>query len=376
MMERHLAAFPDSQHECPGRSAILERQCYQYNSREKIMTNTVEATEKDFQQMIQMLTCFAVTQIIGAAAAYKIADHLAKGALSAKQIAAAEGISADATFRLLRACASLGLVTCDATLTFSATPLLSTLRSDVRGSLSSLAMAWAAPSVWLPTGRFADAVRTGERQTVPAIGAEFWDYFAQHPAEGAIFTSAMHGFTSGVAPEVTRLVDTSNVKLTVDVGGASGTLVHSLMAENTNLLGIVFDLPNVVPSAAAAATALGLGDRSKAVSGDFFASVPEADLYLLKSILHDWNDEQCVRILENCCRAMRRGGRVIVVEMLLGEIGEPGPSPIFDLLMMMILSGRERSLNEYGALLERAGLRLEKNSPTSTALSVMEAVAA
>ena len=340
------------------------------------MTNTVEVTEKEFQQMMQMLTGFAVTQIIGVAAAYKIADHLAKGALSAKQIAAAEGISEEATFRLLRACASLGLVTCDATLKFSATPLLGTLRSDVRGSLSCLAMAWAAPSVWLPTGRLADAVQTGERRTVPAIGAEFWDYFVQHPAEGAIFTRAMHGFTSGVAPEVARLVDTSNVKLTVDVGGASGTLVHSLMAENPNLLGIVFDLPNVVPSAAAAATALGLGDRSKAVSGDFFASVPEADLYLLKSILHDWNDEQCVRILENCCRAMRRGGRVIVVEMLLGEIGEPGPSPIFDLLMMMILSGRERSLNEYRALLERAGLRLENNSPTSTALSVMEAVAA
>jgi O-methyltransferase domain len=196
------------------------------------MTNTVEATEKDFQQMIQMLTSFAVTQIIGAAAAYKIADHLAKGALSAKQIAAAEGISADATF------------------------------------------------------------------------------------------------------------------------------------------------PRVMPSAAAAATALGLADRSKAVSGDFFAYVPEADLYLLKFILHDWNDERCVRILENCRRAMRRGGRVIVVEMLLGEIGEPGPGPIFDLLMMVILSGCERSLNEYRALLERAGLRLEKNSPTSTALSVMEAVAA
>src|SRR5258708_15604299 len=156
----------------------------------------VEGMEKDFQQMIHMLTGFAVPQIIGAAAAHKIADHLAKGALSAKQIAAAEGISADATFRLLRACASLGLVTCDATLTFSATPLLSTLRSDVRGSLSSLAMAWAAPSTWLPTGRFADAVRTGERQTVPAIGAEFWDYFAQHPTEGAIFTSAMHGSIS------------------------------------------------------------------------------------------------------------------------------------------------------------------------------------
>src|ERR1700736_4851796 len=144
------------------------------------MTNTVEVTEKEFQQMMQMLTGFAVTQIIGVAAAYKIADHLAKGALSAKQIAAAEGISEEATFRLLRACASLGLVTCDATLTFSATPLLSTLRSDVRGSLNSLAIAWSAPGHWLPWGRFLDAMRTGQWQTVPAIGAEVWDYFAQH----------------------------------------------------------------------------------------------------------------------------------------------------------------------------------------------------
>src|SRR3984893_18121006 len=139
------------------------------------MTNTVEATEKDFQQMIQMLTSFAVTQIIGAAAAYKIADHPAKGALSAKQIAAAEGISADATFRLLRACASLGLVTCDdATLTFSATPLLSTLRSDVRGSLCSLAMAWVAPSVWcLPDDlpmRCGQARGGPFRRSVPSSG--------------------------------------------------------------------------------------------------------------------------------------------------------------------------------------------------------------
>src|SRR5258708_622884 len=153
-------------------------------------------------------------------------------------------------------------------------------------------------------------MRTGQRQTVPALGAAIWDYYAQQPEEAAAFTNAMHGFTSGVAQEVVRLVDTSTAKLAVDIGGASGTLVHSLMTANPQLHGIVLDLSDVVPSAtAAAAAALGLAERSRALAGDFFASVPEADLYLLKHVLHDWDDGQGVRIVENCRRAMRPGGR-------------------------------------------------------------------
>src|SRR5260370_210863 len=133
-----------------------------------------------------------------------------------------------------------------------------------------------------------------------------------------------------------------------------------------NLLGIVLDLPSVMPSAAAAATALGLADRSKAVSGDFFAYVPEADLYLLKFILHDWNDERCVRILENCRRAMRRGGRVIVVEMLLGADGAPGRGPRFLLPIVGTMSGRARGL--YGNLthLGRAAPPRRIEDPTRT----------
>src|SRR5258707_7439599 len=129
----------------------------------------------------------------------------------------------------------------------------------------------------------------------------------------------MHGFTSGVAEEVARLVDTSTAKLAVDIGGSSGTLVHSLMSANPQLHGIILDLPDVVPSATAAAAALGLAERSSVLAGDFFASVPEADLYLLKHVLHDWDDAQSVRILENCRRAMRAGGPGIVVELRLGE---------------------------------------------------------
>jgi SAM-dependent methyltransferase len=339
------------------------------------MTTALEATDKDFEQMMQMLTGFFVTQIAGAVATFSIADHLAKGPTTAEQIATVEGINSTATFRLLRACASLGLVTCDEGLRFRATPLLGTLRKNVPGSLNSLAIAWSAPGHWRPWGRFLDTMRTGRPQTVPALGAAIWDYYAQQPEEGAAFTNAMHGFTSGVAQEVARVVDTSKAKLAVDIGGASGTLVHSLMTANPQLHGIILDLPDVVPSATAAAAALGLAERSSALAGDFFASVPEADIYLLKNILHDWDDGQSVRILENCRQAMRPGGRVIVVELILGEIGKPGPAPFMDLNMMVMLTGRERTVSEYRALLKKAGFRLDKSSPIRSSMTVIEAAA-
>ena len=125
-----------------------------------------------------------------------------------------------------------------------------------------------------------------------------------------------------------------------------------------------------------AAAAQGLAERSSVLAGDFFASVPDADLYLLKHILHDWNDGQGIRILENCRRAMRPGGRVIVIELLLGEIGEPGPAPFMDLNMMVMLTGRERTLSEYRALLKQAGFRFDKSSPIRSSMAVIEAVAA
>ena len=340
------------------------------------MTTALEVTDRDFEQMMQMLTGFWMTQIAGAVAAYSIADHLTKGPATAEQIAAVEGIDSTAAFRLLRACVSLGLVTCDDGLTFGATPLLGTLRANVPGSLNGLAIAWSAPGHWLSWGRFLEAVRTGESQTVPALGAPIWDYYAQTPGEGAAFTDAMNGLTSGIAQEVARVVDTSTAKLAVDVGGASGLLVHTLMTTNPQLHGIVLDLPDVLPAATEAAAALGLTGRSSVLAGDFFGSVPEADLYLLKHILHDWNDAQCDRILENCRRAMRPGGRVIVIEWLLGNIGKPGMTPLMDLNMMVMLTGRERTPSEYSELLKQAGFQIQKISPLRSSTVVIEAIAA
>jgi hypothetical protein len=340
------------------------------------MTTAAEATDKDFERMTQMMTGFFVTQIAGAVATYSIADHLAKGPATAEQISAIEGIDPIAAYRLLRACASLRLVTSDGP-KFNATPLLDTLRTNVPGSLHSLAIAWSAPGHWLPWGRFLTSLRTGESQAVPALGANIWDYYAQKPEEGETFTHAMHGFTSGLAQEVARVVDTSTAKVVVDIGGASGTLVHSLLMANSQLHGIVLDLPDVVPSATAAAAALGLAERSRAMAGDFFTAVPEADIYLLKNVLHDWNDEEAVRILKRCRQAMRRGGRVVVIEMLLGEMGELGIAPLMDLNMMVLLTGRERTLAEFSGLLQDAGLRFSKRTPIRPSpIAVIEAVAA
>ena len=340
------------------------------------MTTAAEATDKDFERMMQMLTGFFVTQIAGAVAAYSIADHLANGPATAEQISTIEGIDPIAAYRLLRACAALGLVTSDG-LKFNPTPLLATLRANVPGSLHSLAIAWSAPGHWLPWGRFLDSIRTGESQTVPTLGANIWDYYSQQPEEGTTFTHAMHGFTSGIAQEVARVIDTSTAKVAVDIGGASGTLVHSLLMANSQLQGIVLDLPEVVPSATAAAAARGLAERSRAMAGDFFTAVPEADIYLLKHVLHDWNDEEAVRILKGCRQAMRRDGRVVVIEMLLGEMGEPGLAPLMDLNMMVLLTGRERSLVEFSGLLKEAGLRFSKRTAIRPSpIAVIEAVAA
>jgi hypothetical protein len=185
----------------------------------------------------------------------------------------------------------------------------------------------------------------------------------------------MHGFTSGIVQEVVCALDTSTANLAVDVGGASGTLVQGLMAANPHLHGIVLDLPNVVRTAEAAAHALGLAGRFTAVASSFFDYVPQADLYLLKFILHDWNDEQAVRILRRCREAMQPDGRVIVIERLLGETGEPNLAPLTDLNMMVLLTGLERTLEQYCLLFRNAGLRFWKYAPIGADMAVLEAVA-
>jgi len=323
--------------------------------------------------MMGMVTGFWVTQTVRAAAVFNLADHLAAGTDTPEAIAAAESTDPDATRRLLRTCASLGLVTSEDGRHFTGTSLLGTLQQDDPRSLRHFAISQSAPGHWLSWGRFPDAVRTGRHQVTAAHGeANIFDYFAKHLDEASSFTDAMGNLSRADALDIAAVLDTKGATLAMDIGGAGGDVVRAMMRANPELDGGVFDLPHIVPAAEEAAKAEGLDGRFTAVGGDFFESVPAADLYVLKYILHDWDDASCVRILRNCRESLVAGGRIAVIDLLVGEIGQPGLAPLMDMNMLGMTGGRERELSEFDALFAAAGLRRVKVSAAG-AFAVIEA---
>jgi O-methyltransferase domain/Dimerisation domain len=320
-----------------------------------------------------MINGYWISQIVGTLAQLEVADHLAAGPLQCPALAELIGCGLDATFRLLRASVHVGLM---ATLgRFGLTPLGELLRSDVPGSMRDSAMAFTAPGHWLPWGRLTQAVRRGERQAVAALGHEFFDYLAANPEEGDAFTGAMADLSKMIASEVAQVLDTSNVGHLVDIGGASGTIVGALLEANPALRGTIFERAEVVPRAEAAIAERGLSARCRVVAGDFFESVPEADLYILKTIVHDWDDRQSVKILGNCARALQPNGRVVLIERVVAEQGDLGEAALFDLNMLVLLPGRERTVSQYKQLLATSGLRLDRVLQIGSARQIIEASA-
>lgn len=198
-----------------------------------------------------------------------------------------------------------------------------------------------------------------------------FEYLQQNPELAQEFTGAMEGVTSLWALDVVCGLDTSDVALAVDVGGANGALLRLLQQANPALRGIVFDRPDV-----AAAVAVDIaGDRTEVIGGDFFESVPAGDLYLLKFILHDWDDESCVKILSRCREAMVPGGRIAIIDFLIGDRDDPGVMALMDLNMLAVAVGKERALAEFDALLAKAGLRRIAVQISDSPQSIIEAVA-
>jgi SAM-dependent methyltransferase len=324
--------------------------------------------------MIQMMTGYWVTQVVRTAAELRIADHLHAGGATAAQVAAAESLDVGSTFRFLRACASLGLATSADGERFESTSLLDTLRSDVPGSLRDLALWGGAESHWLPWGRLADTVRTGTSPAQAALGGPFFDWLATRPGEAGVFTNAMTAMTRDLAHQLADVIDLRGAAVAVDVGGAGGNLVQTLMRRNPELTGMVLDLAHAEAEAHVSAANLGVAERFTFIGGDFFDKVPPGDLHLLKFVLHDWDDASCVRILRNCREALRPGGRVLVMELLIDAVGKPGLEPLMDLNMMTLSTGRERSADEFEAVFKRAGLRLVQVTSSASLVSVLEAV--
>ena len=327
-------------------------------------------------QLLQMIKGYWVSQIVGTLAQLEIADHLAHCPLNCEVLAGGIGCNPDATFRLLRAAADVGLVAVLPDGRFHLAPLGELLRSNVPGSMRSPAIALTAPGHWLPWGRLAEAVRHGERQTAAALGHELFDYYAANPCEGSAFTGAMARHSDAIADEIAQALDTSGVTHVVDIGGASGQIIGALLDANPALLGTILERADVVPRAEAALARRGLSSRCSVVEGDFFTNVPEADLYILKSIVHDWDDQQSVKILSNCVRALRPNGRIILIEWVVPEHGKPGAAALSDLNMLVLLPGRERTASQFEQLFRASGLRLDRITAVASSMQLIEASAA
>jgi hypothetical protein len=320
-----------------------------------------------------MITSHWVSQTVAALARLGIPDAVAELQLPCSDIAAKCGTHADATYRLLRAATGLGLFVEVTPEVFKLTPLGATLRSNVPFSMRNLAIAETDQGHWLAWGKLTDSIRTGERGAPKALGKELFEWYRENPQDAAAFGGAMSSLASMVAGEVAVACDFTNAKTIVDVGGSHGTLLSAVLRKHDHLSGIIFDLPEVAERARKSLAAENLTARAKAVGGDFFVDVPAGDVYLLKQVLHDWNDEQCGTILSLCAKRMANGGRVCIVEMVIPDDNSPSMASLMDLNMLVMLPGRERSLKEYRRLVDSAGLRFERLLQTHSPFQIIEA---
>jgi hypothetical protein len=335
------------------------------------MTTPSDVTEAQaFAAVLQMANGFWVSQIVRTAADLNIAEHLHDGPMSAADIATAENADPSATYRLMRACVGLGLLAYAGD-RFAGTPLLGALHKDSPLSVKSYAMAQTAPGHWLTWGRTTDAVRKGHSQVREALGSTLFEYFQEHPQEGALFSAAMTNLSGPVIAEAVDVLDLADAQFVVDVGGADGAFVHALMKRHPHLSGTVLELPHAVPGAEAAAKRHGLEGRLSAEAGDYLAAVPAGDLYLLKYIIHDLDDASAVRVLRNCREAMSPGGRIVVVEMIIDE-QDSGPGPLMDIAMLTMASSLERTERQFDALFDEAGLRRVRTTNVQAPYGVME----
>ncbi|WP_405721522.1 acetylserotonin O-methyltransferase [Streptomyces sp. NBC_01537] len=304
-----------------------------------------------------------------------IADLLAAGPRDAAGLATDTGTDPDALHRLLRFLAGQGIFTEDEAGRFSLTPTGDCLRSDHPQSLLDL-LRWST----VVSRTFQDArhsLRTGLPAFPEAFGQPLFEYLRDHPEVGGHFNGAMAGFSRLESAAVTGAYDFSGARVVVDVAGGDGTLLADLLKAHPAAEGVLLEQPHVVEDAARRFEAEGLAARCRVTSGDFFEEIPASgDLYILKSIIHDWADDDALRILTACRRAMAPGSRLLLIEAVVPPGNTPGEAKLRDVVMLTLLGGRERTQEEYAQLLGKAGLRLARVIGTRSPLQILEAVPA
>ena len=326
------------------------------------------------EELNRMVAGFWTTQAIYVAVRLRIPDLLAAGSRTADELAAETGSHARSLYRLLRALASSGVFREDAEHRFALTPMSEYLRCDAPGSMAGLA--WMRGDwqfrAW---GDLLHNVQTGETAFNHVFGEPLFDFLRHTPESAAIFDQGMVGVHGRETEAMLTAFDFSDIEVLADIGGGNGSVLAAVLAKYPTLNTILFDRADVIDRAKANLAQAGVADRVQFIAGDFFQSVPNgADAYFLRHIIHDWNDEQSRTILKNCHAAMPSNGRLLLAEFVLPDGPEPFHGKWFDLAMMTVTGGQERTEAEYRTLLDGCGFAWYQVVPTATELSVIEAI--
>jgi DNA-binding transcriptional ArsR family regulator len=324
-------------------------------------------------RMLALIVGFMAAPAIAVAARLRIADLLAAGPQSLDELVSATKVNSPSLSRLLRLLTSLGIFAEDPAGRYEQTLLSEILRSGVPRSLRDFAIMSGAEFNWRPWGELCETIMTGQPAFERVHGAAIPDYLLAHPDHAEIVNAAMTSLSSNELSEILSAYDFSRFTRIVDIGGGHGMLLHGILSANPRLRGVLADQPSVVAGAISLRTDP-VADRCEVVGIDFFQTVPEgADAYIAKSVIHDWNDGNAVRILKNCRRAISRDGTLLLIERILKPSNQPDPAKFVDLAMLVLTSGgRERTEAEFRALLTEAGFSLIRVIPTAGALSIIE----
>jgi SAM-dependent methyltransferase len=301
----------------------------------------------------------------------KIADLMATGERNVLDLAAETGANADALYRIMRLLAAEGVFRETDARRFGLTEVGAALRSDASSSPSDV-IRMLNRQPYLAFAQLGHSVRTGLPAFDEVFGKPRFDWLLDHPDEAALFQRAMIALGQDSNEAVAEAYDFGSFSRVVDVGGGHGQLLSAILARHSQILGVLFDLPSGVEMAKSATR--GHVPRIEFVAGSFFESVPpDADVYVLKKVIHDWTDEKATLILRNCRDAMKPHGRILLAETIIPAGNEPHPIKLIDANMLVVTGGVERTQAEYAELLAAAGLRLERVIATVQPISVLEA---
>lgn len=322
-------------------------------------------------QLNQLITGYSRTQAVYVAAKLGLADLLVGGARTAGELAQATNVHAPSLYRLLRALASLGIFAEDDSSRFSLTPTAEYLRSDVPGSQRALAI-MSGEEHFKAWGELLYSIQTGKTSFDKLYGMPVFDFLSQNLEQAKVFDAAMVGVHGRETAAMTDAYDFAGIGTLADIGGGNGSLLSSVLKTYPKMKGMLYDLPGVVERARGGLQAAGLADRCEVIGGSFFESVPAgADAYLMRHIIHDWDDEKSITILKNVHRAMRADARLLVIEGVIPPGNDPCFGKLLDLTMLTIPGGKERTESEYRSLFRAGGFELTRIVPTQAEVSVI-----